>query len=124
MRRAFTVVLVVSSFTVASYTSGLGVAGPNAGSATAGPRVTSVSPSSVYWGDVITISGKGFGNAIGSVSIGSIDAKAVSSWTDTAIKIMMPSGVDPGDAALEGQTTRSPRPGPRESCPGRSHSCL
>jgi formylglycine-generating enzyme required for sulfatase activity len=73
--------------------------------------ITSVSPSEAKVGDIITITGKGFGNVRGLnnisfkfgnslLPIDAIQATEYTSWSDTEIKVKVPNGLNPGDVKL------------------------
>lgn len=70
----------------------------------AAPIISKVSPpdgsSGAAAGDVITIAGSNFGatQASSTVTIGSVVATKVVSWTDALIKVTVPDGVQPGHA--------------------------
>jgi uncharacterized protein (TIGR02145 family) len=60
--------------------------------------IESISPSSAYVGDEITISGFGFGSTRGTsvVSFKSKDASEYTSWSDSEIKVKVPKGAKTG----------------------------
>jgi len=68
--------------------------GPAPGPGPAGPRVDDALPRAVKPGGVVTISGSGFGaRRDGSwVRIGSRRARVYRSWSDTLIRVQLPSG--------------------------------
>ncbi len=62
------------------------------------PTITSITPSSGYWADVVTIAGNNFGNIKGS-SYGKFynnKTASCSSWTNTSITCTVPSGAESG----------------------------
>lgn len=63
------------------------------------PQATAVSPEVAASGATITISGTGFGTS-GDVLIGGVQATA-SSWTDTAIQVVVPADAPSGPQRLE-----------------------
>ncbi len=65
-----------------------------------GPQITSISPGSGLVGDVVTITGKGFGSA-GTVTFDSVRATEVSSWTGTSISVKVPFGATSGEVFVE-----------------------
>ncbi len=61
-------------------------------------QVTSITPTSARIGDVVTIYGSGFGasQTISSVSFNGTKATEYSSWSDTDIKVKVPTGATSG----------------------------
>jgi len=62
------------------------------------PYVTTISPASGSAGILVTITGLGFGDTQGSsyLNFGTIKATSYASWTNTQIKVYVPSGVASG----------------------------
>lgn len=56
------------------------------------PSITSISPDSGKAGDTVRITGKNFTSAKGSVKFGSVNADTIVSWSDTLIRVKVPSG--------------------------------
>jgi RHS repeat-associated protein len=84
---------------------GSGAPGPNS------PFITTVTPSTVYQGDVVTIQGAGFGATQGgnSASFGGVSVTP-QTWSDTAIVLAVPYGITSGSflVTVSGQTLVSP----------------
>jgi IPT/TIG domain-containing protein/PKD domain-containing protein len=68
----------------------------------AGPVITSVSPAETRSDDTITITGAGFGPAQGSstVTIGSVAAASITSWSENQVKAVVPSGAVTGSVII------------------------
>jgi uncharacterized protein (TIGR02145 family) len=62
------------------------------------PELTSITPSSGYIGDIITINGKNFGESKGTsfIRLNSIKVVEYVKWSDTEIKFKIPIGVSSG----------------------------
>lgn len=62
------------------------------------PAVTSVAPDSAKTADTVTVNGSNFGASRGSstVAFGSTNAVVYVSWSDTQVKVAVPSGISTG----------------------------
>jgi hypothetical protein len=71
------------------------------------PDITNLNPDAASIGQEITITGTNFGNPIGAGEVtfaGSGDTTAVTSWSDTEIKINVPVGTVTGDVTVTEST--------------------
>ncbi|MEI6089318.1 MAG: FISUMP domain-containing protein [bacterium] len=66
------------------------------------PALTSITPSSGYIGDIVTINGKNFGLSKGTsfISINSIKVAEYIGWSDNEIKIKIPVGATTGKLSV------------------------
>lgn len=71
-------------------------------SVSVGPTIFSISPTSGRPGDLVTIDGTGFGSVMGSVTFNTV-AAAVSTWTETRITAIVPSGATTGPVVAHTQ---------------------
>lgn len=62
------------------------------------PIIGNVNPKMSKPGNTVTITGRGFGSAAGSVKFGTVNA-AIESWSDSMIKVTVPSGIS-GEVAV------------------------
>ncbi len=71
------------------------------------PEISAISPTSGTPGTYVTIAGSAFGNSRGSsyVTFGSKKVSTYSSWTDTKLKIKVPSGVSKGKTTIKVTTS-------------------
>jgi hypothetical protein len=72
------------------------------GTAGATHLITSLSPTEAYVGDEVSISGFGFGATMGTsvVSIGGAIANSITSWSDSEIVVVVPSGASTGSVEV------------------------
>jgi YD repeat-containing protein len=65
------------------------------------PLILSLSPTPVYYGTSVTVTGKHFGSSQGTSTITfSGTAAAVTSWSDTSIVATVPFGISPGNVVV------------------------
>ncbi len=66
------------------------------------PQITGISPIPAKAGDILTISGTGFGTLQGTsiVQFNTITATEISSWNDLEIKVKVPQGVSSGKVSV------------------------
>ncbi len=71
------------------------------------PKISAISPTSGYVGTYVTIAGSAFGSSRGSsyVTFGSKKVSTYSSWSDTKLKVRVPSGVPKGKTTLKVTTS-------------------
>jgi len=63
------------------------------------PQVGNISPTVGRAGDVVAITGKGFGSATGTVSVGGVNA-TVSYWSTSEVNFTVPAGAPVGNAQV------------------------
>jgi len=68
-------------------------------SALAVPHIAAVSPTMAIAGSMVTVNGSNFGDAIGSVTFGGVNA-SIQSWNSTLLTVQVPSSLSPGFAAV------------------------
>jgi hypothetical protein len=73
-------------------------------------RVSGITPPEAKPGDIVTISGSGFGEMTGYVRFGTAMARVVS-WQETSVRVEVPRGLKPGRFAVEVALTEDPAPG-------------
>src|SRR5215831_15566203 len=69
----------------------------------AAPSINSLSPTSGTTGTLVTITGTGFGSSQGSSTVkfnGTIATVTSGNWTDTSIKVNVPSGATTGNVVV------------------------
>lgn len=61
----------------------------------AGPEAGNIGPTIGHAGDVVAVTGVGFGSAPGSATVGGVSA-TIDAWTPTEVDLTIPSGAAPG----------------------------
>jgi uncharacterized protein (TIGR02145 family) len=76
--------------------------GPNTNNQNSIPKITRISPDSAYIGDIVIISGSGFGSSPNSsyISFNSTTTTQSVSWIDTDIKVQVPVGATDGNVCV------------------------
>ncbi len=76
------------------------------------PKINAISPISGSIGSYVTISGRGYGSLRGTsyVTFGSKRVSTYSSWTDTKLKVKVPSGIPKGKTTTKVTTSGGEKP--------------
>lgn len=64
------------------------------------PEISSVTPDSASIGDTISIAGKNFTSTKGTVKFGSVNADTIVLWSDTLIRVKIPSSATSGNVVI------------------------
>ncbi|HHQ48072.1 MAG TPA: hypothetical protein ENK19_04215, partial [Acidobacteria bacterium] len=84
------------------------------------PQITGLTPTSLAYGDTVTINGQDFGAAQGASQVlldGRTDGLTVQSWSDTAITVQVNAPAVPGTLMVRTDTESNPYPGPDITSP-------